>query len=100
MSTASETAYGIATAMHSEHSPAAIGRAGLVEELDYLELLHALQGEISDLIAGSVAGARANGASWTDIGRALGNVSKQAAQQRYGDAGRARTVAEHLAGTD
>lgn len=35
-------------------------------------------------LAGWVAAARANGVSWTKIGHALGGISKQAAQQRYG----------------
>jgi hypothetical protein len=79
--TAKETAYAIVTAMHGQYAPVT---ASLIETLDYLSLLHEVQGEISDLIAGAIASVRTLGGSWTDVGQALGNVSKQAAQQRYG----------------
>lgn len=39
--------------------------------------------ELSSDLAAAVREAKGQGASWTDLGRALG-VSKQAAQQRYG----------------
>ena len=45
---------------------------------------HAALARVADVrLAEVVASARKNGASWTQIGRAIG-VSKQAAQQRYG----------------
>jgi hypothetical protein len=57
--------------------------------------------EIQNALPNAVAGARTAGASWTEIGRALG-ISKQAAQQKYGDAVResrkARYAAAEIAG--
>lgn len=51
----------------------------------YLDQLQSAAVQLSDLeasISKFVMIARANGASWSDVGDALG-VSKQAAQQRY-----------------
>ena len=45
--------------------------------------LAGLAGAISTIQFGTVETARINGASWDEIGRALG-ISRQAAQQRYG----------------
>lgn len=39
--------------------------------------------ELQAAIASAVEGQRANGASWSEIGRAFG-ISRQAAQQRFG----------------
>lgn len=45
---------------------------------------HAALARLADArLADIVASARKNGASWAQVGRAIG-VSKQAAQQRYG----------------
>ncbi len=52
------------------------------DSLDAVETLRSLIGELEDQIAGGIAVARAQGAEWHDIGRALG-VSKQAAHKRY-----------------
>lgn len=49
-----------------------------------LHRLHLLRGEIEDEIAGQVAVMRACGETWQTIGTALGDMSRQAAQQRYG----------------
>lgn len=48
-----------------------------------IEALNELSSTASNLIPESVSEARAAGASWVTIGNAL-DVSKQAAQQRYG----------------
>src|SRR5215212_5780373 len=65
---------------------AARSSSGSDEPLDHLAravLLADGLGELADHLVGHfVDQARRSGASWTDIGRALG-VSKQAAQQRF-----------------
>jgi hypothetical protein len=38
------------------------------------------------MIVEQVAIARADAASWTDVGRAMGNVTRQGAQRRFGSA--------------
>lgn len=53
--------------------------------LDRLDLLAQVEGHIDATIRGTVAEARAGGASWQQIANALGLSSKQAAQQRYGE---------------
>lgn len=50
--------------------------------LDALDLLAQLRSALDDLTVHEVANARECGASWTQVGSALG-TSKQAAQQRY-----------------
>ncbi|MDP9407854.1 MAG: hypothetical protein M3P95_08310 [Actinomycetota bacterium] len=63
-----------------------------------VRLLAAVQRQVNgpDGLALYVGGMRREGASWTEVGAALG-VSRQAAQQRYGTAGREdREHAAHL----
>jgi hypothetical protein len=60
----------------------ATGGSHVNDSLDTVETLRSLIGELEDQIAGGIAVARAQGAEWHDIGRALG-VSKQAAHKRY-----------------
>lgn len=57
-------------------------KAGNVEDL---ELLVQRRDAIDQAIGEAIAGYRAQGHSWTEIGRALG-VTKQSAQGRYGAA--------------
>jgi len=59
------------------------GLAVAEDALTNLEFLHALAGEIEDLIAAQVAVARAHRETWHDVGQALG-TTRQGAQQRYG----------------
>jgi hypothetical protein len=49
----------------------------------YVEELVRAQGDISKSITRAVGKARARGATWTQIGDALG-VTRQAARQRFG----------------
>jgi hypothetical protein len=52
--------------------------------LERLTHLRALRGEVEDMIAGEVAMARrVEGASWAQVGGALG-TTRQGAQDRYG----------------
>lgn len=55
-------------------------------ELAALAASHALVVQAEQMQQAGVVLSRRAGATWTDIGKALG-VSKQAAQQRYGTAG-------------
>ena len=59
------------------------------EGQDHLEIVRraaAAETEVSDLLRQSVAAARADGHSWAALGAELG-MSRQAAQQRFGDRG-------------
>lgn len=52
-------------------------------KLQNLGLMAASARELEQRLAGAVAGARAEGASWAQIGASLG-ITRQAAQQKYG----------------
>jgi hypothetical protein len=52
-------------------------------DIDALALITALAADIDTAIAEAVAGLRATGYSWAEIGTRLG-ISRQAAQQRWG----------------
>jgi hypothetical protein len=54
------------------------------EPLKALRACRSLQRTITDEVGDRVFDARAQGASWGDVGFALG-ITKQAAQQRFGD---------------
>lgn len=69
---------------------AAYGRTVGNHDPEDLALMLTLRDELDDAIAVAVAGQRANGFSWGQIGSALG-LTRQAVQQRYG-----RTVAGDL----
>jgi hypothetical protein len=49
-----------------------------------LRACRSLQSTLADEVQGRVFDARAQGAAWEQIGMALG-ITKQAAQQRFGD---------------
>jgi hypothetical protein len=55
-----------------------------IEDLRAITSLVATLQEVETALSSAVARARADGYSWAHIGTALG-VSKQAAQQRYGE---------------
>lgn len=63
------------------------------DELEGLAMLNSL---MSDTIKWVVDERRAQGASWSEIGRALG-ISKQAAQQRFGKKSAKPTISEKIA---
>ncbi len=54
------------------------------EPMGALRACRSLHGTIAAEIEGRVFDARQNGTRWEDIGTALG-ITKQAAQQRFGD---------------
>ena len=56
---------------------------GLGSSLDELGTVRQIESNLNDLRQGLVDSARFNGHSWTEVGDAL-NISRQAAQQRYG----------------
>lgn len=56
---------------------------GLAQSLDRIDGFVDVMREQEWLLVGAVAAARASGATWAVIARALG-VSRQAARQRYG----------------
>jgi hypothetical protein len=56
----------------------------LAPQLDALHALNALAAGVAVALGTQVSMSRYHGASWSDVGRALG-VTKQAAQQRFGD---------------
>jgi hypothetical protein len=62
----------------------AFGRRIAKGDIDALADMAYLSGQIDQAIKESVTGLRERGYSWTDIGLQLG-VTKQAAQQRWGD---------------
>lgn len=62
----------------------AYGRRIATGDVESLRELAALSGEVEESIAKAVSGLRTFGYSWAEIGSRLG-VSKQAAQQRWGD---------------
>lgn len=82
MSERTADAAAVASYIEDQHRPA-VGQMTASDELDYLSTLHAIGGQVADLIAESVTIARSSGASWGEIGRALGEMSKQAAWERY-----------------
>lgn len=57
-------------------------RAG--SDIDMLPVLRDIQDEIDTLMRASIAKVQTDGYSWADIARRLG-VTRQAAQQRYGN---------------
>lgn len=63
------------------------------DELEGLAMLNSL---MSDTIKWVVDERRAQGASWSEIGRALG-ISKQAAQQRFGKKAAKPAISEEIA---
>lgn len=70
-------------------------RVGDADDVDLADMLK-LRDEVEVAIATAVRMQRARyDRSWSDIGRALG-ISKQAAQQRYGQPSRAELVAAGL----
>ncbi|MFJ1542488.1 hypothetical protein ACIODS_28515 [Micromonospora chalcea] len=60
------------------------GRRVATGDVEALRDLVALSTELDDAIGEAVIGLRAFGYSWADIGARLG-ISRQAAQQRWGD---------------
>lgn len=58
-------------------------RVADADDVDLAELA-AMRDVVDQVIGHAVAGQRARGASWSEIGRALG-VSKQTAHERYRD---------------
>lgn len=62
----------------------ALARRVAVSDVEDLVELVELRVEVDRALEAAVAGLRASGSSWTEIGRALG-VSKQAARQRFVD---------------
>lgn len=63
----------------------AYGRRVASGDIEALSGLLAMQAAISEAAADAVAGLRADGFSWSEIGRAAG-VTKQAAFDRWGGA--------------
>lgn len=63
---------------------AAHGRRIAGGDIEGLAALAALADDVDTAMHAAVAGLRAAGFSWADIGARLG-MSRQAAQQRYGD---------------
>jgi len=57
-------------------------RVAQADDPDLTEMVE-LRTILDDLIADAIAGLRSHGYTWTQIGAAL-NITKQAAQQRYG----------------
>jgi hypothetical protein len=57
--------------------------AGIVADIDQLANLAGLAADVDAAITEAVAGCRANGYSWADVGDVLG-ITRQAAYQRYG----------------
>lgn len=62
----------------------AMGRRLASADVEDLVDLVQLRDEVDKALDTAVAGTRENGASWTEIGRALG-VTRQAARQRFAD---------------
>lgn len=60
-------------------------RVAVSDPEDLVDLIE-LRAEVDRALALAVAGLRANGRSWTEIGLALG-VTRQAARQRFTDNG-------------
>jgi hypothetical protein len=56
-------------------------------DLWMLEGIHAAEAELESQRLMYVERARVAGKSWAEIGEALGGITKQAAQQRYGNLG-------------
>lgn len=64
---------------------AAYGRRVGGADMEDLAQLVELRAELDQIIGGAIAGVRAAGYSWADVGEVLG-VTRQAAQQRWGQA--------------
>ena len=73
---------------------AAHGRRVANADPEDLAGLQALHQAIEEALTVAIQGQRANGFSWTDIGRGLGST-RQNAQQRYGNQDRQGTDDEH-----
>jgi hypothetical protein len=49
-----------------------------------LSRVYALAAEMDAIVRRTVADVKADGATWEEIGQAVGGISKQAAHRRYG----------------
>lgn len=76
---------GMTKAEHLHLSAGVLASSQAGASLEKLTDARYLLQQAEEALAETVAAARADGASWADVGRAL-SISRQAAQQRFGSA--------------